>query len=238
MPYGSFYKEQAQANQQEDPMWPAIIAGGAALLGGVLGNKANAKQAKAQMDFQAQQSATAHQREVSDLRAAGLNPILSGTGGMGAASGSGAMAQQQNVLGPAVSSALEARRNVADVKATNQAEKTSAQQERVLHEQTKKEEALARQANSEAELANYELGAVTEAMRGHGYQTARARELVENAKASGTAAQIERELDEDAGTVLRSLKRLGISGSTAIQLMNTQRNRVPRNPRYPGDLRR
>lgn len=55
-------------------------------------NQFNANQAAKQMAFQEQMSSTAHQREVKDLIAAGLNPVLSANGGASTPSGSSATA--------------------------------------------------------------------------------------------------------------------------------------------------
>ncbi|AZL82941.1 DNA pilot protein [Apis mellifera associated microvirus 61] len=80
-----------------DPFTASVIVGGAGALGSVFANQSNQQSVADQMRFQGYMSSTAHQREVADLRAAGLNPILSALGA-GSSSPQGAAAQIQNPL--------------------------------------------------------------------------------------------------------------------------------------------
>ena len=66
----------------------------------------NAGEAQKNRDWQERLANTAHQREVADLIAAGLNPVLSVTGGAGAATPSGATASADNSGVSALTSVL------------------------------------------------------------------------------------------------------------------------------------
>lgn len=90
----------------------AAISGGLNYIGQQSANEASQSNAREQMQFQERMSNTAHQREVADLRAAGLNPILSANAG--ASTPSGAASQAQNTMAGAASSAIEAARMKAD----------------------------------------------------------------------------------------------------------------------------
>ena len=86
-----------------DPI-SGLVSGAASAYGAYQQTKASEDMARDQMKFQERMSSTAHQREVNDLRAAGLNPILSANGG--ASSPGGAMGQPQNIAASGINSAI------------------------------------------------------------------------------------------------------------------------------------
>lgn len=93
---------------------PAIGIGAATLAGSLITNFANAAGARSQARFQERMANTAHQRQVTDLRKAGINPLL-GAGGAGASTPIGSRPQFEDSVGKSVSSALDAKTRQANL---------------------------------------------------------------------------------------------------------------------------
>lgn len=115
-------------------MGSPAFATGASIVGGFLGNRgqraanaANAQLAHNQMQFQERMSRTAYQRQVEDMKAAGINPMLSAKMG-GASTPSGQTAVMQNTAKAGIEGAMMVA-NLKNMQAT--ARKTNAEAENI-----------------------------------------------------------------------------------------------------------
>lgn len=92
------------------------------LLGGAMSNSASKANTERSIRWERERATNAHQWEVKDMTAAGLNPILSATGGSGAQTGSVNAAtnvDQSKMGGEAVNSALNGINTANQLKRTD-----------------------------------------------------------------------------------------------------------------------
>lgn len=117
--------------KEGENMWGSILSGVAGIGYDIYKTNSANKHAKRaqqrQMAWQEEMSNTAHQREVADLRAAGINPIYTATGGSGASTPSGSPGQAFKGDGDLVNSAVATYRARLENKAIeNQAKKITS----------------------------------------------------------------------------------------------------------------
>lgn len=165
-------------------------------------NIANAQQAQQQMDFQERMANTAHQREVTDLKAAGLNPILSGTGGAGAPSPAGGMARMENVDANTAATAQEIALNFENIKNLKETNK------QIRVDTTQKVQG-AYLTSAQAEQSRQEGELILQRRLTEKENTQRAHHEAAIASHSAKGAQLEGEIDETKyGAIMRYIDRM------------------------------
>lgn len=200
-----------------DSGWSALATGAGAVLGGPVGafigaglgslvGGSSARQSAerrrvAQNEWEEYMRKTAHQHEQWDLRRAGLNPILTATGGAGGSWHGQSMQPIEDIVTPAISSAVQAGRTAAEMKSI-------ALQQENIEADTKFKQTNTLLNKTLANQATAQTGKIDEERRNVIEQRHILQEQLTQHKASAERARTEQEIDQsDFGTVLRWINR-------------------------------